>query len=339
MNTKGASGHILHDGPKTKTKSANKLCQPRSSTLMRPTASHLAKQNKLEDTYSSCVSTRFQKSTIKIDEKITQSPPRVDNLATKRQKLEIGYLRKVAHLKHQLSLVHKLTKKVTVPKEPELETLLRAQRQRSKNSSESTEYEKPKASAFRARPSNRKAPLLPQPKKKTEFQEFHLKTMERAMQHASANVSNSNKDASGARSGGADSKRPNSRETLKPEKYGTSHNSKSHKVFPSIPDDDVVQDTKQDSRTLTESKIDSDNSLLQKPPTELFNKLSLRSDIESNKASHPKKHLSNKGLEENVPNSFRPEFWKCHAKPNQCGGLMREPVTGCWSNNRRLGIS
>ncbi|KAL2550261.1 Uncharacterized protein Fot_11791 [Forsythia ovata] len=75
--------------------------------------------------------------------------------------------------------------------------------------------------------------------------------MERAMQHASANVSNSNKATSGVRSGGADSKRPNSRETLKPEKHGTSHNSKSHK----------------------ESKIDSDNSLLQNPPTELFNKV------------------------------------------------------------------
>jgi len=334
--TKGASGHIFLDSAKTKTKSATKLCQSRSSTLMRPIASHLAKQNKLEDTCSSCVRTRFQKNTVRVEEKITQSPLRFDNLATKRQKLEIGYLRKVAHLKHQISLVHKLTKKVTVPKEPELETLLRAQRRRSKNSSRSSEHEKPKASAFREHPLNRKilqAPSIPQPKKKTEFQEFHLKTMERAMQHASANVSKSHKAASRVRNGGADSKRPNSRETLKPEKHGTSLNSKSQKVFPNMPDDDLVQDVKQ------EFKIDYDNSLLQKLPSELFNKLSLQSDIETNKISQLKKHLSNKELKENVPGSSQTEFWKCHAKPNQCGGQIIVPETEGWSNNRRLGIS
>ncbi|CAI9771857.1 unnamed protein product [Fraxinus pennsylvanica] len=341
-NTKGASSHILQNSAKTKTNSATKLCQSRSSTLMRPTASHLAKQNKLEDTRSSCVCTRFQKNTIKVEEKIAQSPPRFNNPATKRQKLEIGYLRKV-----------------TVPKEPELETLLRAQKRRSKNSSESSEHEKPKASAFRARQSNRKilqAPLLNlhQPKKKTEFQEFHLKTTEKATQHVSANVLSSHTAASHLRSGGSDSKsqwtnigipiwltvfRPNSRDTLKPEKRGTSLNSKSQKVFPSMPDDAFIQDVKQEVRTLTvnskEFKIHSDNSLSQIPPMELFTKLSLRSDIETNEVSQPKKQVSNKGSKENVPGSLQPEFWLKSYEYSQ-SFLCRAPEAVEYSGNVKL---
>ncbi|CAI9771858.1 unnamed protein product [Fraxinus pennsylvanica] len=83
-----------------------------------------------------------------------------------------------------------------------------------------------------------------------------------------------------------------------------------------MPDDDFIQDIKQDVRTLTvnskEFKIDSDNSLSQIPPMELFNKLSLRLDIETNEVSQPKKQVLNKGsekIQENVPGSFQPEFW------------------------------
>ncbi|CAH9121655.1 unnamed protein product [Cuscuta epithymum] len=92
---------------------------------MKPTASHLARLNLLAATQN-------------------------DNEATKRQKLESGYLRKVAHLKHQTSLLHKSSQKgglsspgakalhhsklcVTVPREPRLETHRRAQWRRFKS--------------------------------------------------------------------------------------------------------------------------------------------------------------------------------------------------------------
>lgn len=52
---------------------------------MKPTASHLAKQNK----------PRFQKKLENVDEKGSGSFPVIDNQATKRQKLEAGYLEKV----------------------------------------------------------------------------------------------------------------------------------------------------------------------------------------------------------------------------------------------------
>ncbi|KAI3458248.1 hypothetical protein Pfo_014911 [Paulownia fortunei] len=197
-NAKGKSYLKLQDTAKAKTKSADKLFQPRSSTLMEPTASHLAKQYKVHDKHSGHLCTRFQKTSAKLDQKSLQSPIGFDNFATKRQKLEIGYLRKVAHLKHQFSLLHKSSKKVTIPREPELETLLRAQRRRSKNSSASSQTEKRKQNGcnFKAHPLNRKilqAPSLPHPKKSTpqlpEFQVFHLKTMERANHHASAKLS------------------------------------------------------------------------------------------------------------------------------------------------------
>ncbi|KZV25369.1 hypothetical protein F511_07253 [Dorcoceras hygrometricum] len=89
-DSKGKS-KVLHDTPKAKQKSSAELFQTRDSTLMKPTASHLAKQNKMQDLNSSCSCTRLKNSVIKVDER--QSG--FDNLATKRQKLEIGYLRKI----------------------------------------------------------------------------------------------------------------------------------------------------------------------------------------------------------------------------------------------------
>ncbi|KAL0371606.1 UNVERIFIED_CONTAM: hypothetical protein Scaly_0842200 [Sesamum calycinum] len=159
---------MLHDNAKAKAKSADKLFLSKSSTFMNPTASHLAKQSKVHDEHSSHICTRFQKTSVKL-EKGLRSPTGHDNLATKRQKLEIGYLIKVSQLKHQFSLLHKSSKKVTVPKEPELETLLRAQRRGSKNSSVASETEN---GSSKARALNKK--------------EFHFKTTERANRHASA---------------------------------------------------------------------------------------------------------------------------------------------------------
>ncbi|KAK4743487.1 hypothetical protein SAY87_001488 [Trapa incisa] len=87
---------------------------------------------------------RSQRFTVK--DQVTNSPYSsiIDNSATKRQKLEGGYLRKAADLKHHPVLQHKLSKKIgeniellhstvklTVPREPHLETAHRTRMHRS----------------------------------------------------------------------------------------------------------------------------------------------------------------------------------------------------------------
>uniref|UniRef100_A0A5B7BQ17 TPX2 central domain-containing protein n=1 Tax=Davidia involucrata TaxID=16924 RepID=A0A5B7BQ17_DAVIN len=176
-NNKASISHndMAPDITKAKTKSVAKSSKPRSSTLMKPTASHLAKLNRARGVYSSCFLGRFQKPLMKIDERSSQNLPAFECEATKRQKLESGYLRKVAHLRHQTLLLHKVPEKVgpvdansvhprlkvTIAREPDLETANRAQRQRtqsqrSRNNSESCEHAKSNACAFKARPLNRK---------------------------------------------------------------------------------------------------------------------------------------------------------------------------------------
>uniref|UniRef100_A0A7C9DPZ4 TPX2 central domain-containing protein n=1 Tax=Opuntia streptacantha TaxID=393608 RepID=A0A7C9DPZ4_OPUST len=133
---------------KSKLKSSYQECSPRIARLLRPTASHLAKQNQQRGACSVRVPGRLQK---------LGSPHKSleDIAATKRQKLEINYLRKVAHLRHQAIFSHKTPKKenvtdancyarpkVTVPKEPVLATAQRAQRHRSNNGVQSGDKSK-----------------------------------------------------------------------------------------------------------------------------------------------------------------------------------------------------
>ncbi|KAL3837924.1 hypothetical protein ACJIZ3_022515 [Penstemon smallii] len=322
---KGKSCHMLHDAGKAKTKSPNKLLEPRTSTLMKPTASHLAKQNKLHDMHSKYICTRIHKTT-DLNEKSLQSP--TDNLATKRQKLETGYLRKIAHLKHHTSLLHKSPKKVTIPREPELETLLRAQRRSSKNSSASSESAKEKGCIFKAHPLNRKVgieilltPVMPRPRKSTqqlpEFQVFHLKTMERANQHASSKVSNANVSAPCVSSGATNSKRSNSRETLKPDKQEALLNSKACFLREKV------------------SKSSTGDKFLGVLPIEQFSQLSLGSDLEANNASQPERRVSNKELKENAPISFQSKLRTSLVKPNQFRGHLTAREARCWSNVTR----
>nr|GEW63599.1 protein TPX2-like [Tanacetum cinerariifolium] len=105
-----------------KSKSTKRSSKP-SKTFMKPTASHLAKQVNAVDIHGgSCGRTPEE---------------------TKRQKLEIGFLRKVSHLKHQTSFSHKSTakdaqsesssssrSKTTIPQKPRFMTEERAQRRR-----------------------------------------------------------------------------------------------------------------------------------------------------------------------------------------------------------------
>lgn len=130
---------------KSKLKSSYQGCSPRISRLLKPTASHLAKQNQQRGACLMRVPGRLQK---------LASPHKSheDIAATKRQKLEINYLRKVAYLRHQASFLHKTPKKenatdansyarpkVTVPTEPVLATAQRAQRQRSNNAAQAAQ--------------------------------------------------------------------------------------------------------------------------------------------------------------------------------------------------------
>ncbi|KAJ0452252.1 putative TPX2 central domain-containing protein [Helianthus annuus] len=158
--------HIPQNKMKAKSKSAVNLPKLSGSSFMKPTASHLAKQNKeSSDIHSGGGCGRLQKPFVSAGEKL-RSPIRCQNQTTKRQKLEFGYLRKAAQLKHRPTFSHKVAKKAaklegssnfsvktTIPKTPALVTQERAQKLQDKYNS----VLQPKAiHAVRARPLNRK---------------------------------------------------------------------------------------------------------------------------------------------------------------------------------------
>lgn len=144
-----------------KKKSVRKSSSSKSKvfTFMKPTASHLAK---LKNPTEVQTPQQFRRN----QEKNASS---IDCQLTKRQKLEAGYLRKGAHLKHQTILTHKKTEEVvptdvnlaskpnvTVPKEPNLQTAVRAQRHKTKTNAESSEHAKSSFEVFTSRPSSKK---------------------------------------------------------------------------------------------------------------------------------------------------------------------------------------
>uniref|UniRef100_A0A1D1ZIT6 Forkhead box protein N4 n=1 Tax=Anthurium amnicola TaxID=1678845 RepID=A0A1D1ZIT6_9ARAE len=211
---------MSNDFLKVDVKSLVKLPVSSGSTLMRPTASQLAKQNHPRNIKSSSrILCRFQRKSNPNSEKSFTGA--LDNIsqASKRQKLEGGRARKVHDLKEQMPLMHKIPQKVislsnkqkeehsvhhpwlrkmklTIPREPELGTAQRAQRIRARRRKDGEVNAASNTNMFKARPLNRKileAPSLPIPRKSTprlpEFQEFRLKTSERAIQHASASSS------------------------------------------------------------------------------------------------------------------------------------------------------
>ncbi|KAJ8536716.1 hypothetical protein K7X08_035117 [Anisodus acutangulus] len=307
----------------------------RGSTLMKPTASHLAKQ-------------KSQKTSNKTDVTTSQNSLASENIATKRQKLEIGYLLKIAHLKHQRLLSHKISKKdtssisnsahpkskVIVPREPALETLQRAQRRifRCNKDLNSSEITKAKTEMLKAQPLNRNIPkaptLAPFRKTRAPLPEFHL--------------SNSQNADSAAQNALVDFKRPNTQNAVKQGKSVTSLKSVSHKcnkIFPSREDNVIGEDVGQESTYSMESKSIFDEKLSLHPPIELLNKLSLRSEKETSEVSQPKKNPSAKELKENAPNYLQIKFRKCVGKPNECAAERGTPKIEYHSSmNRSLGI-
>ncbi|KAH9647454.1 TPX2 importin domain-containing protein [Citrus sinensis] len=303
-------GDMDQDVSKSKTKSFAKSSIQRSSTLMKPTASYLAKYNQLQEFHFNHF-LRSQK--IVKSEKSSLNSSTIENIATKRQKLEAGFLPKVGFL--EINSVN-CRSKVTIPREPNLETAHRAQRHRAKAKvdAESDEHAKSNACNFKARPLNRKileAPL-PHPSKKstpqpTEFQEFQLRTSERARQHACNNVATMHNHNAISQSETKDSRRPNSVDALKEEKCGVKKikaNPLNKKISSGKGDPGVFRNIRQDTAASMDSNFPMNKGSLNEPPIDLFRKLSLASEVHNNLKSQSKMPLVCKESKENAPQSF-----------------------------------
>ncbi|XP_047168205.1 protein TPX2-like isoform X1 [Vigna umbellata] len=312
----------------------------KGSTLMKPTASQLAKQNRPHQ----IVSSRFQKVQDGNKKMNLSTSFGIECQAAKRQKLEGGSLHKVGDVKQQVNFVHKAPKKVasvdqncghsklkiTIPREPDLETAHRAQRIRPKNAAEA-EVVTVAAPRFKARPLNRKilnAPSLPFSKRSTprlpEFQEFHLKTQERAMQHTSASSSSSlhcndsNKDlekpttVSAQENRIGDFRRPSGMGAPKHDGLDFAYCFKARplnkKILSSKGDIGVFRNRKQETTVPMEFNFHTEKRIQHNPPIELFSKMSLTSEVQSNNGSHLKLHRHSKVFredsKENIGSSF-----------------------------------
>ncbi|XP_015580309.1 protein TPX2 isoform X2 [Ricinus communis] len=313
-----SAGSEIYSEARSQTKSP----LSKYSHFMNPTASQLAKQNRPPQIHCDRLLRRSQKF-VKNEDKSSRSSCTNGTQATKRQKLEAGYLCKVARLKHQSHFLHKEPKKVglteihtklakpkvTIPREPNLETAFRAERHRSKINLDLVETENSKPCTFRARPLNRKileAPSLPLSKKSTpqlpEFQVFHLRTSARAMQHQFINEANS----------------PNCSPSRQNETI------RSIRVIPvaGLKEKLEAQD-KFKARCLNkkERNFPTDKRFPNEPPIDLFSKLSLTSEVNSNTKCRSKMTRHSKDLKENAPGSSHlGQQMKSFAKSPRLGG-------------------
>ncbi|KAF3777681.1 TPX2 protein, partial [Nymphaea thermarum] len=262
--------------------------------------------------------------------------------ASKRQKLEGGHLQKVQQLhdrKQQATLLHKSSKKngctentnqatalrLTVPREPKLETAQRARRIRANNSVEHDEQMRAKAPLFKARPLNRKileAPSLPLLQKSQPrlpvFEEFHLRTSERALQHSMGDSSTmscfstdnvSKMSTATTTSASVDTRSshcPSNDLHPKSKVLGTTKhviNGQGHvfkatllnkKILLSEGDFSIYQNSKREATKPMGFNFSTDQRSHQpNPPIELFNKLSLKSEVQAHYASQTIMHSSN----------------------------------------------
>ncbi|XP_056174115.1 protein TPX2 isoform X2 [Syzygium oleosum] len=333
-NSKGlrSYNHISCNTIKAKSRTSVKPCLPRSSTLMKPTASMLAKQNQP----SQVASSRFQVQTSQISGKSLGGSSAGEGQATKRQKLDGGHSRKVGEVKQQTDFVHKAPKKdaiveknphsklrLTIPREPELETAQRAQRARPRNTSDE-EQSTVTVRKFKARPLNRKifeAPSLPLPKKSIprmpEFQVFHLKTLERAMEHnlgaTSSLLHESDKELlkscpvaekeprSPRRTTGVDASRLDGTCSM----YAFKAHPLNKKILSSKGDIGVFRNKKREATVPMEFKFNNEKRIQHNPPTELFSKLSLKPELQPSNGSYSQRkscqppRVSMKGPKEN----------------------------------------
>ncbi|KAI9076661.1 hypothetical protein K1719_041426 [Acacia pycnantha] len=357
-----------------------KSAASKRSTLVKPSACQLAKQNCPPHT----VGSRFQKLPGLNQERSVSIASGVESQATKRQKLDCGLLRKVADVKQQTNFFHKAPKtvvaveqnaapanklKLTIPLEPELETAQRAQRIRPKNAAV-TEHATVAVHRFKARPLNRKileAPSLPLPKRSTprlpEFQEFHLKTSERAMQHSSASSSSSlqcNNFDKGLNKPNTvtarenrikDIRRPKVMGALKHGGLEFTHNFKARplnkKILSSKGDIGVFRNSKQETTVPVDFNFHVEKRVQQNPPIELFSKLSLTSELQPNNRSQtkpsPHSNMFRGDSKENILSSVHPVRKEKHPifgeRQNQCvNNDCSSEASTLFSARRRLGI-
>ncbi|XP_024984991.1 protein TPX2 isoform X2 [Cynara cardunculus var. scolymus] len=363
----GFKDSTRNDNYKSKTKPSWKPSFPRTSTLMKPTASQLAKQNqeRLVDHF------RFQK--------LGNSSSGIESQAAKRQKLEGGHLCKVTETKQQANFVHKPPKRegtfdgnaghgrlrITVPRPPDLATAQRAQRIRPKGDIGS-EHVASRAPGFRALPLNRKifeAPSSLHQKRSTpqlpEFQEFHLKTTERAAQNAAAVPSTSAcgnnlkvpqkpSFAFAAESSNRESKGISMSTTYcscdystlqkshvasvsKQEDCETIHRFKAlplnKKIFSSKGDLGVFRSSKRETTVAMTFNFQTEKRAHHAPPVDLFNKLSLASELQQDSGSQlnrprsrPRPSVFTKGSKENRVCSFQQQSEMKHLST---GKLLR----------------
>ncbi|CAN6987372.1 unnamed protein product [Brassica oleracea var. botrytis] len=321
------SNHNQNNKPKFRAKSSIRST-PRSSTLMRPTASQLAKQNN---------ASKFHMQVDQIHEKGICG---TEVQAAKRQKLDRGLLRKVADTKQEMNFVHKIPKKdttldrnsqqtrtkITIAQEPDFATSQRAHRTRHKNDTK-LEQDSTTVYRFKARPFNRKifdAPSLPIRKKSTpklpEFQEFHLKTSERAMQHSSAVTTRSNQGndvyKGSDKSNITDALDGVSRANRRPSAMDISKHdvSEGKHIFKALPlnkkilsskgDMGIFKNSKRETTVPLEFSFHTEKRVQPDLPTDLFSKLSIKSELKQNNGSGTKFHQA-KGFKENRVNSFQ----------------------------------
>ncbi|KAE9606919.1 putative TPX2 central domain-containing protein [Lupinus albus] len=317
------SSKTINDGLNSKAKPAAK----KGSTLLKPTASQLAKQNRSTQN----VDSRLKKLPAQNKEMNLPISSGVENQAAKRQKLEGGLLCKVGDVKQQTDFVHKAPKKVvnveqnarhskiriTIPLEPDLKTAHRALRTRPKNAAEA-DLVTVAASRFKARPLNRKilnAPTLPLPKRSTPrlpaFHEFHLKTSERAMQHTYATSSSS--------------LHCNEFDEVLPIAICficSSNSTMFLQILSSRGDIGVFRNRKLETTVPTEFNFHTEKRVQHNLPIDLFSKLSLTPDVQSNNTSQLKlpqnSRAYRKDSKENIGSSFHLDQKAFHVwrKPN-----------------------
>ncbi|XP_057446404.1 protein TPX2-like isoform X2 [Lotus japonicus] len=289
----------------TKLLSKSSSLKSKVFTFMKPTASHLAKQKNAPEVQPPRYFRRLQKQNSSIDGELT-----------KRQKLEAGYLQKVARLKHQTLFTHKKTKEVdrkpnvTIPREPNLVTASRAQRHKSRTNVESVKHTKSSSRVIKAQSLSKKVlEGLAQPFRKmktpqpTEFQVFHLKTSERALQHAaSSNAGGTLNCNSLSNSETKDLKRTKSSVGSRQEKCKMIS-----KLRGSL--DDRKLSSKRERGVFRNIKVfpvePNDERFENELPTELFSKLSLASEAKKTTKSPSVEQPISKGLKENRPESLR----------------------------------
>ncbi|XP_058772914.1 protein TPX2-like isoform X2 [Vicia villosa] len=268
------------------------------STLMKPTASQLAKQNRPLQ----FVGSRFKKVQAHKKEINLANTTVIESQAAKRQKLDGGLLRKVGDVKQQANFVHKAPKKIVTTDQNSGHSKLNvhtSQRIRPKNGAEA-ELMTRAVPKFKARPLNRKildAPSLPIPKRTPvrlpEFQEFHLKTSERAVQHKSFTSSStlpckdSDQDSDKHATASAPQnriwnlRRPSVMAAPKNSVLDSGHEFKARpfnkKILSSKGDIGVFRNIKQEATVPMEFNFLTEKRLQHNPPTDLFSKLSLRS--------------------------------------------------------------